>query len=80
MYIVNLPRGPAHQRILSEECLTDHCQGGCAKEHSHKNQSLCELQFVQKRLVALAIDGKRLISELFWIPSTCKCQTSEIQW
>ncbi|TRY81176.1 hypothetical protein TCAL_11845 [Tigriopus californicus] len=80
MYIVNLPRGPAHQRILSEECLTDHCQGGCAKERSHRNESLCELQFVQKRLVALAVDGKRLISELFWIPSTCKCQTSEIQW
>eukprot|EP00095_Tigriopus_kingsejongensis_P002746 maker-scaffold138_size318692-snap-gene-1.12 protein:Tk02746 transcript:maker-scaffold138_size318692-snap-gene-1.12-mRNA-1 annotation:"hypothetical protein G5I_05794" len=70
MYIVNIPQGQAHQRILTEQCLTKTCQRGCDTKGQDRRNSSCELQFVQKRLVALSVDGRKLVSELFWIPST----------
>ena len=41
-------------------------------------ESSCEPSFVQKRLVALHPSGQKLFSEVFWIPSACSCQKSEL--
>ncbi|CAG7733423.1 unnamed protein product [Allacma fusca] len=75
MYVVNMPNETRYvQQVKTESCINEgsSCNNICSLPPGYK--SSCRQLMVQKRLVALAGSGDRLMSDVFWFPSCCVCQ------
>jgi len=77
MYVVNMPNEPEFQQFVrSEICISESCRGLCSVPTGLSSK--CSQQFVQKKLVALHPGGDKLVEDIFWFPSCCVCQVTQV--
>jgi len=70
MYVVN-QGNDVTQLVKTEVCASNICSNLCQLPTGYNSR--CEQKYVQKRLVALQMDGQRLYTDTFWFPSCCVC-------
>lgn len=78
MFLVNLNEVSSEytQLVESKKCLTNTCTGACNVPDGFT--SVCQQQYVQKRLIALDASGMALSTDTFWFPSCCVCKLNPI--
>ncbi|XP_063586613.1 uncharacterized protein LOC134764051 isoform X1 [Penaeus indicus] len=78
MFLVNLNEVSSEytQLVESKKCITNSCTGACNVPDGFT--SVCQQQYVQKRLIALDASGMMLSTDTFWFPSCCVCKLNPI--
>ncbi|XP_045590090.1 protein spaetzle 5 [Procambarus clarkii] len=78
MFLVNVNEVSTEytQLVESKKCITNTCTGFCSIPDGFT--SVCQQQYVQKRLIALDGSGMKLATDTFWFPSCCVCKIRPI--